>query len=393
VAQLRTQLVLRATGRSVTAPGAASRVYEYAEARSGVQYVAEPPEGLPLEALLAQGISRALGSPVTLPLHPLLAAAASASLPALQPLLLAAGYDPCLEAAAQAGQLGSALLPSDAALLQLRPLKRYCAGEVVAYADAAEAGPGARGGGGGEPVHRYGRVVADAGPTAAAAAVFKVAVEVQPGAVVQLLNTQLWSFRSGEAAAGAGGGGDSNGSSNGSGNGSGAAPVVSTADLFADEAGGSGGGGQQGQGGGAGAAAQPPAAGAAAAAGEAGAAGAAAGPRYYEVSAAVQELLSAAGLPLDLGRSQLLSELLAARESLGSAQKQLERAEASAKQHEEAADAAKQSWSCRVCFANEVQVAFTGCGHMLCQRCCDAVPEQRGCPMCRKYSGRVRLYK
>lgn len=49
------------------------------------------------------------------------------------------GYDPELEAAAQAGELGTPLLPSDAALLSLRPLRRYCAGELVAYSPAAVA--------------------------------------------------------------------------------------------------------------------------------------------------------------------------------------------------------------------------------------------------------------
>jgi hypothetical protein len=58
-----------------------------AAATVGVLYVAQPPPGLPLSALLAQVLSRALGCPFTLPLHPLLEAPDAASLAQLQPML------------------------------------------------------------------------------------------------------------------------------------------------------------------------------------------------------------------------------------------------------------------------------------------------------------------
>jgi hypothetical protein len=50
-------------------------------------YVAVPPAGLSLSSLLAQVLSRALGSPFTLPLHPLLEVPDAAQLPLLQPVL------------------------------------------------------------------------------------------------------------------------------------------------------------------------------------------------------------------------------------------------------------------------------------------------------------------
>ena len=54
----------------------------------------------------------------------------SACAQALQPVLLPGGYDPLLERAGQAGQLGAPLLPSDVALLQLKPLRR-CALQCI----------------------------------------------------------------------------------------------------------------------------------------------------------------------------------------------------------------------------------------------------------------------
>lgn len=75
------------------------QVYEFYElggsdsAALGTMYVAEPPAGLPLSALLAQVLSRALGCPFTLPLHPLLEVHDAVRLSQLQPLLHPGGLD------------------------------------------------------------------------------------------------------------------------------------------------------------------------------------------------------------------------------------------------------------------------------------------------------------
>jgi hypothetical protein len=63
------------------------QIYEYYDSSSGTMYVAVPPAGLSLSSLLAQVLSRALGSPFTLPLHPLLEVPDAAQLPLLQPVL------------------------------------------------------------------------------------------------------------------------------------------------------------------------------------------------------------------------------------------------------------------------------------------------------------------
>jgi hypothetical protein len=80
-------------------------VYEFTDA-SGAMYVAEPPAGVQLAALLAQALGRALRSPLPLPLEPLLACPAG-QLPALRAALLPAAPDsssarpPCCQTSAQ----------------------------------------------------------------------------------------------------------------------------------------------------------------------------------------------------------------------------------------------------------------------------------------------------
>jgi hypothetical protein len=69
-----------------------SQIYEYYDSSSGTMYVATPPAGLSLSSLLAQVLSRALGSPFTLPLHPLLEVPDAAQLPLLQPVLHPGGF-------------------------------------------------------------------------------------------------------------------------------------------------------------------------------------------------------------------------------------------------------------------------------------------------------------
>lgn len=150
----------------------------------------------------------------------------------------AGGYDVRIDGTTSADQIGSPLQPADLSLLQLKPLRRYMAGEVVAYqctalapgssgtgpsdaaAYAAEqrwaastAAASAQSGGAGstaaaaaagyDPVGhsmRYGCVALDGGPEDGHP-VYKLSVEVRPNVVHELLSTQIYCFR----AAGAGG--------------------------------------------------------------------------------------------------------------------------------------------------------------------------------------------
>jgi sacsin len=242
-----------------------------------------------------------------------------------------------LPTAQQVGTLGAPLTPSDASLLQLKPLRRYRAGELVAAsrahlaaaasaagltlhglapaaaadaagsaaerraAAAAQAQAQAQAQARGEDtpvgeatqsddVYVYARVAANCEPRQA---VYQVPLEAGgPGETLALLSSQVYSFASSASQGhGAGDDGDGDGAADGAGAGAGAgqaaAPVQSTE-------------GRQHEVGGA---PVPPAA----RQGQQQAlSGAAVGSR--QLVGAVKDLLAAAGLPLDLQREELLSQ-------------------------------------------------------------------------------------
>lgn len=95
---------------------------------------------------------------------------------------------------------------------------------------------------------------------------------------------------------------------------------------------------------------------------------------------AVHEMLSAAGISMDMERQTLLRTNLTLQEQLKDSQAALlleqDKADTAAKE----ADTAKTAWQCRVCLTSEVDVAMIPCGHVLCRRCSSAVTR---CPFCR----------
>lgn len=372
------------------------------------------------------------------------------------------GYDRDLEVALQSGQVGSPLSISDRALLQLRPLKRYAAGELVAYqrsrpaatatvlaADERRAGWGnttqldvdtggqggnlqGRGGfgsnsgryrpagavariadtvrrsssggdvpestrGAGLPstdtavtpvgaegadscgvVLCYGRVSSDCAPSPGQAA-YRVTVETEPGVYDQLLSTQVFSFRSGIAPE-PGTGTPSMGTAQDNAAGmygavsdSVESATAATASHSLSASGGTATGVTPTN-------LAPPAAGVE-------------GLQNVgasELVGAVRDMLSAAGLPLDLDRTTLLQQALAAEQELRSARSALVELRASESAHESELESVRSSWQCRVCFTRDVDMAFLGCGHLFCSQC---VASQRRCPMCRKESKTMKLYK
>ncbi len=66
------------------------QVYEFQDAQSGMLCVAQPPQGVSAASLVASALSWALGSPLRLPLEPLLTCNPD-SLPRLQQTLFGAG--------------------------------------------------------------------------------------------------------------------------------------------------------------------------------------------------------------------------------------------------------------------------------------------------------------
>jgi hypothetical protein len=119
---------------------------------------------------------------------------------------IAGGYDSDLEGALASGHVGSPVQPADRALLRLRPLRHYTAGELVAVkrrsnsASSAAAAKGLAhigadsvGSSSGDTEGAmlcYGRVAVDAAPAAGQAA-YRLSVEVEPGVYQTLLSTQV----------------------------------------------------------------------------------------------------------------------------------------------------------------------------------------------------------
>lgn len=109
-----------------------------------------------------------------------------------------------------------------------------------------------------------------------------------------------------------------------------------------------------------------------------------------EVASAVSDMLSAAGLPLDLDRQALLQRALASDQQLNSATAALAELRQEVTKKETEVEAIRSSWQCRVCFSRDVNQAFVGCGHMYCSAC---MPSLAKCPVCRKASGKIKLFR
>ncbi|XP_010547716.1 PREDICTED: sacsin isoform X2 [Tarenaya hassleriana] len=118
--------------------------------------------------------------------------------------------------------------------------------------------------------------------------------------------------------------------------------------------------------------------------------------KYGRVSAeelvqAVQEMLSAAGINMELEKQSLLQRTITLQEQLKESQAALlleqERAEVAGKE----AETAKGQWVCRICLTNEVDMTLVPCGHVLCRRCASAVSR---CPFCRlQVAKTIRIFR
>eukprot|EP00882_Tetradesmus_deserticola_P020930 GHRQ01022620.1.p1 GENE.GHRQ01022620.1~~GHRQ01022620.1.p1 ORF type:complete len:116 (+),score=35.20 GHRQ01022620.1:458-805(+) len=109
-----------------------------------------------------------------------------------------------------------------------------------------------------------------------------------------------------------------------------------------------------------------------------------------ELAGAVSDMLSAAGMPLDLDRRQLLQRALAADQALSQAAAAVAELRQEAVKRDQELEAVRGSWQCRVCFSRDVNQAFVGCGHMYCSGC---MPSLAKCPVCRTASGKIKLYR
>lgn len=378
VQQCWTRIVLNSTLADVTRQNAPQQVHLYVSEAEQVVIVAEPPASVPLAALLSQAVSRMLGSPVTLPLDALFGSSRHV-LGQLRGVLAPGSTGTStggteLAAAASAGDLGSPLLPSDATLVQLKPLRPYAAGEICAYkglllpavaaASAAERRAAAQ-----DPSQLptpgqaasllYGRIAGDARPPPNVP-LYLITVEVTPGEFRDLKSSEVYSFR---------------GTTGGAGEAEAAQISLAASPVPAPQA----------------EPASSPAGPGSRSAGQVQPAGQPGAVSAPEMMAAVRDMLAAADVPLDLERSQLLQQTLELRAQLEGAQSRLATAEQEAEEAQQEADGLRTSWQCRICLSREVDSCMTACGHVLCSDCTRAV---RGrCPFCRKSSAIAHLFK
>ncbi|KAF8378913.1 hypothetical protein HHK36_030262 [Tetracentron sinense] len=300
-------------------------------------FVAEPPNYISVFDVIAIVVSQVLGSPTPLPIGPLFSSPEDSE-KAIVDMLKLGSHRRETEPMGESNWLvGKELLPQDAHHVQFHPLRPFYTGEIVAW----------RSGKDGEKL-KYGTVPEDVRPSAGQA-LYRLKVETTPGVTEPLLSSQVFSFRSISATNEASSAGLSVGGHTEVGNrmhvqvrtageGIGSSQLQPGTDLH-----------------------------------------------YGRVSAAelvqaVHEMLSAAGINMDVEKQSLLQTTLTLQEQLKESQAALlleqEKVDMAAKE----ADTAKGAWLCRVCLSAEVNITIVPCGHVLCQRCSSAVSR---CPFCR----------
>ncbi|XP_023004421.1 sacsin isoform X2 [Cucurbita maxima] len=307
--------------------------------------VAEPPACISIFDVLAIVVSQILGSPIPLPICSLFFCPEGIETAIVDILKL------CSEKTNEkftgiSSLIGKEILPQDALQIQLHPLRPFYAGEVVAWRSQS-----------GEKL-KYGMVLEDVRPSAGQA-LYRFRVETTSGIIQSLLSSQVLSFRSISID-----GGPS--SSN----------LLDTSHMVIDN----GSSVQMPENLESGKIQSQPAA----------------ELQYGRVSAeelmqAVHEMLTTAGINVDIERQSLLQKTITLQEQLKDSQAALlleqEKSDAAAKE----ADTAKAAWVCRVCLTSEVEITIVPCGHVLCRRCSSAVSK---CPFCRlKVSKIMRIFR
>lgn len=319
--------------------GSGHRALYYIERRKTQFLIAEPPSYISVLDVMAIVLSDILGSPNPLPLGSLFLCPEGSESAVIDILKICSESKGSETTRNGSDLIGKDILAQDASRVQFHPLRPFYMGEIVAWRSQN-----------GEKL-KYGRVPEDVRPSAGQA-LYRFGVETAPGVTETLLSSQVFSFSSVSL--------DAEASSL-------TLPeetfMASTSTMHSEIPEGSGRGKATSR--------QPRAGGQ--------------DLQYGRVSPgelvqAVHEMLSAAGISMDMERQTLLRTNLTLQEQLKDSQAALlleqDKADTAAKE----ADTAKTAWQCRVCLTSEVDVAMIPCGHVLCRRCSSAVTR---CPFCR----------
>ncbi|KAL4347431.1 hypothetical protein GQ457_17G023690 [Hibiscus cannabinus] len=326
--------------------GSRHRTLYFVDQSKGFILVAEPPAYISVLDVVSTVVSQVLGSPIPLPIGSLFSCPEGSEAAIVNILKLHSDKREEIETTSS-NLMGKEIMPQDALQVQLHPSRPFYRGEIVAWRTQD-----------GEKL-KYGRVPEDVRPSAGQA-LYRFKVETVPGKTESLLSSQVFSFRSvslGSSASSAILPEDN--------------PVVTGNRTHNEMPESSERGGRKSS--------QP-----------------IRELQYGRVSAAelvqaVNEMLSAAGINMDVEKQSLLQQTITLQEQLKESRTALlleqERLDVAVKE----ADTAKAAWLCRVCLSNEVDMTIAPCGHVLCRRCSSAVSR---CPFCRiEVKKTIRIYR
>ncbi|CAN4123795.1 unnamed protein product [Withania somnifera] len=310
--------------------------------------IAEPPDYVSIADVLAIAVSRVLDFPIPLPMGSLFLCPEGSETALVDILKLSSHTQTNGCRSEKDGFLGRDILPQAALQVQFHPLRPFYAGEIVAWRKQN-----------GEKL-KYGRVLENVRPSAGQA-LYRFKVEISPGLVELLLSSHVFSFKS---------------------------VTITSEDSSADflegyctmDSTGSEGvigrvksrpseGNQQQQ---------------------------SQALQHGRVSAAelvqaVQEMLSAAGISMDVEKQSLLETTITLQEQFKDSQAALLLEQEKSDMAMKEADIAKAAWLCRICLNTEVGVTIVPCGHVLCHKCSSAVSR---CPFCRLQVSKVmRMFR
>ncbi|XP_027359772.1 sacsin [Abrus precatorius] len=308
--------------------------------------VAEPPTYISLFDLISIIVSQVLSSPVILPFGSLLGCPEGSEISVLNVLKLCSDKKEVEPINGSSNMVGREILAQDARLVQFHPLRPFYSGEIVAWRSQH-----------GEKL-KYGNVSEDVRPSAGQA-LYRLKIEVGTGVIHALLSSQVFSFKSVSASSPLKETlvHDS--------------PVLDSNRPRVDVPESSGRGESYSQ-------MQP------------------VREQSDKVSAAelvqaVNEILSAAGIKMDVEKQALLQRTINLQENLKESQAALLLEQEKVEKATKEADTAKAAWICRVCLSAEVDITIVPCGHVLCRRCSSAVSR---CPFCRlQVTKAIRIFR
>lgn len=308
--------------------------------------VSEPPSCISVLDVIALILSHVLECPIPLPVGSLLLCPQGSEGAIVNLLKLRSEKRATDSPGGKNGIIGRVILPQDATQVQLHPLRPFYSGEIVAWRSQN-----------GEKL-KYGRVVEDVRPSAGQA-LYRFKVEIASGVYQSLLSSHVFSFKGVSATneASLASMSDSH--------------LITESRVTVEEPESSG-------------------------SGQLRSTQANKELNYGRVSAselvqAVHEMLSAAGINMDVEKQCLLQTTLTLQEQLKESQATLLLEQEKCDMATKEAEVAKAAWVCRVCLTNEVENTIVPCGHVLCRRCSSAVSK---CPFCRlQVSKTIRIFR